>query len=295
MFRAIAHDFHEAFTGITRHVAMALSAANAVMVTLLLVSVLTVIVANVSQITQKLEKDIRIYASISNDVSDSDVDLIQQQIKAISGVSGVEYSSKDNELDMFIDYYGSIFEVYRDDNPLERVFYVDVSSGTMLSEVSSQISQIQGIDKVDFGGTTVEDFITVLNDIRYGGAIFVIALTILAVFLINNTINMTIHARQPEIGIMRNVGATNGYIRRPFVLEGVFIGLIGSLIPVGVTIIGYQYIYNILGGQLVSGMLKLLPVYPFAYLLSACLIGLGVLVGFMGSFFSVNRYLRWRR
>jgi cell division transport system permease protein len=295
MFRAIAHDFHEAFTGLSRHVAMALSAANAVMVTLVLVSVLSIIVANVSQITTKLEKDIRIYATISNEVSDDAVPTIMEQINAINGVTKTTFSSKDEELDMFIQSYGSLFEAYRQDNPLERAVYIDVQSGTMLSQISQQISAISGVNKVEFGGNTVEDFITILNDVRLGGLVFVIALTILAMFLINNTINMTIHARQPEIAIMRNVGATNGYIRRPFVLEGVFIGLLGAVIPVLLTIFGYQWVYNSLGGELVSNMLTLLPVAPFAYYLAAALAGLGMLVGFLGSFISVNRYLRWRR
>jgi len=298
MFRAIAHDFREAFTGLARHLAMALSAASAVMVTLVLVSVLAIVVANVSQITRNIESDIQIYATIKDDVADDKVDALVQQVKTISGVTGVTFSSKDQELTKFIDSYGDdgkIFEIYRNDNPLKRALYIDVASGSLLSQVSGQIEAISGISKVDFGGTTVESFITVLNDVRFGGMVFVIALTVLAMFLISNTIKMTIYARNKEIGIMRQVGASNGYIRRPFVLEGIFIGLLGALVPIALTIVGYRYLYEALGGQLVSGMLSLLPVKPFAYQLSAILAAIGMTVGLIGSLFSVNRYLRWKR
>lgn len=298
MFRKIGHAFKEAFWGLTHHLAMVTSTANAITITLVLVSVLTVLIANVSQITYDVEDDIQLYVKIENEVEDKDIASMQSKISRIAGVENVEYSDADAELDRFIAAYGEagkIYEIYRDDNPLSRVFIIKIADGYSLAEVSTQISTVEGVNSVDFGGATVEDFVKLLNGTRKVGLIFAGALTLLAIFLIYNTIKITINSRKEEIGIMRLVGATNSYIRAPLVLEGIFIGIIGAIIPILLTIFGYQYIYKSMDGQLVSGILKLLPVFPFTAYVSCFVLAMGILVGLLGSFLSATRYLRWKR
>ena len=113
--------------------------------------------------------------------------------------------------------------------------------------------------------------------------------------MIQNTIKLTISARKDEITIMRNVGATNSFIRSPFVIEGIIIGVLGAIIPVGLTIWGYTILYKQTGGFIVSNMFKLVKPNPFIYYVVGILLGLGVVVGLIGSILSVNRYLRWKR
>ena len=298
MFRKIGRSFKEAFWGITHHVAMVISTANAVTITLVLVSVLSLLIANISQITYDVEDDIQLYVKIENEVLDEDIQSIQNKISRIAGVEEIEYSDADNELDRFIAAYGEagkIYEIYRQDNPLSRVFIIKVANGYSLAELSTQISTVEGIQSVDFGGATVEDFVKLLNGIREVGTIFVIALALLAIFLIYNTIKITINSRKEEIGIMRLVGATNSYIRSPLVLEGMFIGVLGSIIPILLTIFGYNYIYTSLNGQLVSGILKLIDVFPFTLWVSLLVLVAGVTVGVIGSYISAMIYLRYKR
>ena len=298
MFRKIGRSFKEAFWGITHHVAMVISTANAVTITLVLVSVLSLLIANISQITYDVEDDIQLYVKIENEVLDEDIQSIQNKISRIAGVEEIEYSDADNELDGFIAAYGEagkIYEIYRQDNPLSRVFIIKVANGYSLAELSTQISTVEGIQSVDFGGATVEDFVKLLNGIREVGTIFVIALALLAIFLIYNTIKITINSRKEEIGIMRLVGATNSYIRSPLVLEGMFIGVLGSIIPILLTIFGYNYIYTSLNGQLVSGILKLIDVFPFTLWVSLLVLVAGVTVGVIGSYISATIYLRYKR
>ena len=298
MFRKIGRSFKEAFWGITHHVAMVISTANAVTITLVLVSVLSLLIANISQITYDVEDDIQLYVKIENEVLDEDIQSIQNKISRIAGVEEIEYSDADNELDRFIAAYGEagkIYEIYRQDNPLSRVFIIKVANGYSLAELSTQISTVEGIQSVDFGGATVEDFVKLLNGIREVGTIFVIALALLAIFLIYNTIKITINSRKEEIGIMRLVGATNSYIRSPLVLEGMFIGVLGSIITILLTIFGYNYIYTSLNGQLVSGILKLIDVFPFTLWVSLLVLVAGVTVGVIGSYISATIYLRYKR
>ena len=137
--------------------------------------------------------------------------------------------------------------------------------------------------------------INMLNTVRFGGMIFIVLLALLALFLISNSIKMTIYARNREISIMRNVGATNGYIKVPFMLEGMIIGFIGSLIPCLITYFGYRYLFDVMGGQIFSNMFSLQPVMPFTLEICVILIVAGMLVGLFGSFFSTTKYLHWKR
>ena len=298
MFRRIGRHFKEAFQGIFRHFAMAVSSASAVTFTLILASILTLIIVNVNQITKTLEEDIKIFVKIDDAVLEENIPALENTVLKVPGVSSVEYSDRNSELDYLIQSYGEegkMYEVYREDIPLKRAFIISVKEGNTLSEVSKRLESINGIYGIDFGGTKTEEFVSLLNNVRNGGYVIILALTLLAIFLISNTIKITIYNRNREITIMRQVGATNGYIRQPFVIEGVFIGILGAIIPICITIFGYRYIYEQLGGQLISGMLKLLPVEPFAYQVSGFLLAIAVVVGLIGSLLSVNKYLRWGR
>ena len=124
--------------------------------------------------------------------------------------------------------------------------------------------------------------------------ILVIALCFLAVYLIFNTIKITIDSRQDEIFIMRNVGAFNGYIRAPFLVEGIIIAVLGAIIPVLVLCAGYYYLYDYTGGILLA-VIRLIEPIPFLLYLALALLGVGVLVGFIGSYISVSKNLRLRR
>ena len=297
MFRLIGRHFKEAFQGLFRHFDSVIASAMAVMFTLALVSLLTLIIGNVSQITKSLESDIGMFCRIDESVDEALIPALQRQVENVPGVAKVEYSDKDSELDKMISSYkeGYLFEAYRNDNPLSRVFLVQVKSGYSLSEVSEKITKIEGMSGAEFGGQTTEDFLKMLDGIRKGGYVIILVLTLISIFLISNTIRTTIYNRNKEISIMRQVGASNSYIRQPFLIEGVFIGLIGAIVPVLLTIFGYRYVYNALDGQLVSAMLGLLPVYPFGFMVAGFLVIVAILVGLVGSLLSVNKYLRWRR
>ena len=298
MFRAFRRHWKEAVNGISRHWAMSISACLAITLTLALMSILLLVSLNLSQITMDLQEEVKVFVKIDNVVEDSAIPSIQNQILSIEGVSEVEYSSKDNELDKLEEEFGEsgqMFEIYRENNPLSRAFIVSVEQGYSIADISSKVATIEGVTEANFGGATTERYIEGLSQVRNGGAIVIIALTALAIFLVANTIKITIYAREEETAIMRFVGATNGYIRGPFLLEGIFLGILGAIIPVILTIFGYDAFYNMMGGKLITGILQLLPVFPFVGYLSGGLVAMGVIVGFIGSLISVNRNLRWKR
>ncbi|MGI6607808.1 MAG: permease-like cell division protein FtsX [Erysipelotrichaceae bacterium] len=298
MFRRIGRAFKEAWWGISRHLAMVISTAITITITLLILSVLILLISNVNQITYAVEEEIQIFVKIDKAVEEEDIDALKTKVSRIAGVAAIEYSDADSELTHFIEQYGEageMFNIYREDNPLSRAFIISVSTGYSISEVARQIEIIDGIAEANFGGATIEQFISLLNGIRKVGLSFTLGLAILAVVLIFNTIKITIHSRREEIGIMRLVGATNSYIRVPLVLEGIFIGFFGSIFPCLVTVFGYNYVYEMMDGHLVSGILRLKDVFPFTLYVCGLVMLVGIFVGWIGSWLSATVSLRTKR
>jgi cell division transport system permease protein len=292
----IIRPFKEGFIGIIRHLAMSVSSIMAVMVTLFLVSLFLILTVNLQQITDSVQSKVQIHVQILNDVDLTGIGELKRQILDIDGVVDVEFSDKDDELNHFIESYGEegkIFEMYRGEkNPLRNAFIIEVSQGNLIEQVSNKIENLDGIESVNYGGLNALKLIEILNSVRDSGLILVSVLGLLAIFLITNTIKMSIHSRMNEIQIMRTIGATNSFIRSPFLVEGLLIGLIGSIVPILITIFGYNYIYVSLNGVLLTNIFVLRPAFPFVYQLSYLLVLLGISVGLLGSFISVSRYLR---
>lgn len=298
MYRITRH-FKEAFFGLIRHGGMTFSSVLAVTITLTLMSFFLMISLNVRQITTSVQGEVQIHVSIDNAFDQASIEGLGDQIGILEGVSKLTFSDKNHELDKFIIAYGeegAIFEMYRGaNNPLKNAYIVSIAEGYDIKVIADQIATFVGVDKVNYGGENTIKLISFMNGIRDVGLILVLILSSLAIFLIANTIKITIQSRVDEINILKTLGATNAFIRAPMVLEGLAIGFLGALAPIAMTITGYAWLYKSLGGFLVSELFVLRPVYPFVLQISTLLIILGVAVGLVGSFISVTRYLHVKR
>lgn len=303
MFSRLIRHIKEGFFGVGRHAAMSISSASAVTITLIIISIFAIFTMNLASMTNKIEGEVQISVMIDyNYEAQEHIDRIGLAIQGISGVdaTGVQFSNKDDELTYYIESFQDerereILEQYREDNPMHHAYYVRVQNGEDLKTIADQISQIEGVSEINYGGDSSLLLVDALDSVRTGGLIIVIALSLLAIFLIQNTIKVTILARANEIAIMRSVGAKNGFIRAPFVVEGIIIGALGSIIPIFATIFGYIYLYAQLGGKLISNIFVLISPHPFVLYISIMLLVVGMLVGLIGSFLSVTKYLRWKR
>ncbi len=298
MFHRFIRHIKEGFIGVGRHFGMSISSAASVTITLLLVGFFLAFTYNLNIITKDIESSISLSALVSYDVdSRATLDLLKEQIASIEGVSSVEYRSKDDEFTYYVEMYPDIKEfneLYRDQNPFHDAFLVSVEDGNSLEEVKTKIEAINGIDSVHDGGSNTYILIDILEKVRLFGGALVLGLSVLAIYLIYNTISITIRARDTEIWIMKNVGAKNGYIRAPFLVEGIIIGLMGSIIPIGAMVAIYIYLYNISSGVLL-GVFNLVSPYPFLLYLCLSLLVIAIVVGFVGSYLSVSRLLRNKR
>lgn len=287
-----------AWRNLIRHISLTVSSVIAVTVTLLIVGVLMAVAGNISDFTDNIESDFQIQATISPGFSDdTQIEELQHQIEELDHVRSCTFSSKEEELQELIDENGEMFRYYEgeDRNPLYDVFRIELDDNRQISAVSDELNQMDGIVEATYGGDEITMMVSLFEALRSGGLVFVVFLALLALLLIQNTIRMTIQARNTEIAIMRSVGASNWYIRGPFILEGMYIGILGSIIPVAVIAIGYYALYESFHGVLLSSMFVMKPLWPFiAGVCAALLIG-GIIVGMAGSFLAVGKYLRWKR
>ncbi len=296
----ITRHIKEGLIGLFRHSAMTISSAASVSVALLFVGVFVVLSENIREISYSIEEGVQIHVRVDQEYENqSDIDRMMIEITSIQGVKTVVFSSKDEELELLILSYGedgAVLEPYRGDaNPMRHAFLVEVIDGSLIALVADNIERIVGIEKINYGGVRTQQLVSMLDSIRKSGYILVAGLAIVAIFLISNTIKLSIASRNNEIAIMRSVGAKNGFIRAPFLIEGMLIGLFGSILPVGVTVAGYMYLYDLLGGVFISQMFVLQNPYPLVAYTGAALTGVAMFVGLVGSFISVTKHLRWKR
>ncbi|WP_163654988.1 permease-like cell division protein FtsX [Listeria sp. PSOL-1] len=291
-FRTFGRHLKESFKSLYRNGWMTFAAASAVTVTLILVSVFFSILVNMNKLASDVENDVQINVHISLDAKKAQEDELKKNIKQLSGVNSVTFSSKDAELKKLVGAYGKNFELFKQDNPLYDVFIVQAKEPEQTKQVASKIEKFKHVTDVNYGEKTVDKLFNTLRWARYAGIILSIGLLLTAMFLISNTIKIAIFSRRKEIEIMKLVGATNWFIRWPFILEGAWLGLIGSVIPVILTIIGYFNMYHLVNPKLGSTSLSLLTPVPFAYEISALIILIGVLIGVWGSTISIRRFLK---
>jgi cell division transport system permease protein len=294
-FNTLKRHFRESFKNLGRNGWMTFASISAVTVTLLLVGVFLVVMLNIQHFTKQVEKDVEIRVHIDLTATDADKEALRKQIEAIPEVGSVTYSSKDEELQKLIKSFGeegSSFKLFEQDNPLSDVFIVKTKEPTDTVKVAKKIEKFKFADKVKYGQGQIEKLFATTKVIRNIGLGLIIGLLFTAMFLISNTIKITIFARRREIEIMRLVGATNGFIRWPFFLEGLWLGVLGALLPITVVLSAYSYVFNLLHPKLENTFVQLLPFYPFAWQIGGVLLLLGACIGIWGSMVSVHRFLK---
>ena len=179
-----------------------------------------------------------------------------------------------------------------EENPLQDTYLVKVKDIEKIGDTANEIKKIENVSLVKYGEGMVEQLVSFFDIVRKICIIAVVALIIVTAFLITNTIKITIFSRRREIEIMRLVGASNLNIKIPFIFEGLYLGIIGSIIPIITTTYGYNILYEKFNGQLFSEFIQLVEPTPFVYIVSAILLAIGVVVGMFGSLTAVKKYLK---
>lgn len=276
--RTIRRHVRESFKSLGRNGWMTFASVSAVTITLLLVGVFFVIMMNLNHMANNIENDVEIRVHIDVAATPDEQKALTAQIEKLDGVDSVAFSPKEDELNQLINSMGEegeAFAMFEQDNPLNDVLVVKAKEPQDTANIAKQIEKMDFASKVKYGQGSVEKIFEVTNTGRIIGIILVIGLLFTAMFLISNTIKITIFARRREIEIMKLVGATNGFIRWPFFLEGLTLGVCGSILPIIIISITYYYSHGFLSEKLAGEFLQLLPFNPFVFQISGLLILMG--------------------
>ena len=292
-FRTMSRHIRDASKSLVRNGWMTLAAISAVTMTLLLVGSFVAILLNVNKLATDIENDVSVRVFIDLGAQESDRENLRSELEKIPNIETITYSTRDEELDKLIGSYGEEFNLFGgDDNPLHDVFILSTAMPDQTGAVAEAAEKLTFVAKVEYGGTTAEKLFDTISTMRTIGVIIIVGLLLIAIFLISNTIRITIFSRSTEIEIMRLVGAKNSYIRWPFLIEGSFIGLIGSLIPTIILVFMYRFLYQLGTDYLIGSNFALLSPEPFIYYTGLALIAIGIFIGSFGSVISMSRFLK---
>lgn len=308
MIRNFFRHLWESIKSLKRNVWMTIASVSSVTITLTLVGVFAAVLLNVERIATGIENNIQINVYLDVDSTDSSETTtneagetvandsyhqVYDQISKVSGVESVTYSSKDEQLEKLQQTYGDDWSLFDgDSNPLQDVYIVEADSPSDVKKVAKKIANIEGVESVDYGGSNSDQLFSIAKFIRTWGFAGTILLVVVAVFLISNTIRMTIMSRQRDIEIMRLVGAKNSYIRGPFFFEGAWVGLLGAIVPSIIIYFAYKTVYSSVNPQFEVQGLSLYPIDTFLPLVIGGMFLVGIIIGALGSVISMRRYLK---
>lgn len=292
-FRTLGRHLRDALKSLVRNGWMSIASISAVALTLLLVGSFTGILLNVNKLASDIENDVSVKVYIDLATDQANQDALKAALEGIPDVESITFSSRDEELDKIVGSYGDEFNLFGGDaNPLYDAFVLNTNKPESTKAVAEAASQLEYVAKVEYGGATADKLFSTIATIRTIGLVIIIGLLLVAVFLISNTIRITIFSRSTEIEIMRLVGAKNAYIRGPFLIEGALIGFIGAVIPTIALVFLYNFIFDVSGAYLAGTNFGLLNPNPFLIYITLLMMGIGIIIGSFGSVFSMRRFLK---
>lgn len=296
IFRMLGRNIRDAFHSVVRNFSLSLASITCILITLLIVSISIILSAVVNNFTNNVKKDLTIVVFLDRDITEERTTEIKNELKAISNIDTIEFRSKTEIAKSMMEQYETYKDILKDydekDLPLQDTYLVKVKEVEKIGDTAKKIDTILNVESVQYGAGMVEQLVDIFQTVKYVSIGVVLALIIVTIFLISNTIKITIFSRRKEIEIMRLVGASNLNIKIPFLFEGLFLGLFGAIIPILATIYGYTALYDQLGGYISVKTIQLIKPTPFVYYVSIALLIISAIVGALGSAKSVKKHLK---
>ena len=296
LIRIFKKSIRDSFKSIFRNFSLSIASISCTIITLVLVALAILATKNVTDMTERIEKDLTVIVFVDSKSSEQDINNVKKEIESISNVDSITYRSKEeikNSMSKENETFKTIMDSWEEnENPLQSTFILKVKDIKEIKETATTLKNINNVTLVKYGETMVDRMVSVFDIIKKGCWIIVLALIIVTIFLITNTIKITIFSRRNEINIMRLVGTSNTVIKLPYLFEGLLLGVFGSLIPIFITIFGYTYFYESMGGIILSNLVELTKPSSIIYSTSLALLIIGGVVGMFASVRAVRKYLK---
>ncbi len=283
----------ETYKSIRRNGFMSFASISTVAVSLLVLGMFLLIFLNTNHLAKFLESQVQVSVYMEDSANAEELQSIEEQLKKLPGVVKVTAVSKEEALERFKDRLGDqdkLLDALGEDNPFPNSFDVQVDTADRIKEITPKISALEKVETAKFGQEVVEHLFQLTKILRFGGIALVIFLAMATLFIISNTIRLTVFARRKEVIIMKYVGATDWFIRWPFLLEGMTLGFFGAVVAsILINCIYAALLENI---HATLAFLPLLPASPLLTYVSVFLLLAGTGIGALGSFISLRKFLR---
>ena len=301
---SLLYFFRESLTGFKRNLSTALGSIITIFLSLLIIGIFCICGVIINNVVTSVENQVSITAYVADDASEQDIHAVEQYIQELPGVESVDFTTKDQALENFTNSMTSNPDIVAQldgENPLPASIDVNLSEAQSVSDIANRILENETFvkicdnpddpsDSLQYGQKTVDKLFSLTNAIRYIGIGLIVVLVHIAFIFINNTIRLAILARRKEIAIMRLVGASNGFIRGPFLAEGALHAIIGALLAIGVI-----ELIRLFALPRITAALPWLPINvdPVTFvLIYVALLCAGLVIGLLGSVFAMRRYLK---
>lgn len=296
--KKISYIFRQAFKSMWRNRMMGLASIGSVTAVLVILGFVLIIILNVNNMAMVAKETFdQIAVYIVEGLEEEQIEEMGKSFKQIDGVMGVAYQTKDYALERVKEDWGEDAFLLQDlrNNPLPNTYIVQLSDVSKADEVTAQLQTFDGVEKVRYYHDAVNSLIKISDFVKRFGAAIILILILISIFIISNTIKITVLSRQREIELMQYIGATNGYVRGPFMIEGIMLGLLGSLVAITIIMLSYNYSINYLAGKyvaLISGMSGyLVGIEMVINDIVIIFMTIGIGIGILGSLVSLKKFL----
>lgn len=287
------HFFLDALKSFKRNRTISIASSATVAATLFILGVFLITILDVQQVVKDVESRVEAKIFFNQDVTIGQKKAVEEKINSLDEVVKVTFESKSEAMKKFKEQIGEenklLVEGLEEDNPLPDSFVVKVKSPEMVSKVVESVKGMDGIYEIQDGKKIVDTIIKITSTIKWVGLVLFIVLIGVSLFLIGNTIKITVYSRRREIGIMKYIGATDWFIRWPFIIEGMLMGVIGAVVACGVLYYAYDAVYT----KMSSSLMMVQFVEPMYVLtnISWQFMAAGILIGAIGSILAIRKFL----
>lgn len=284
---------HEVVISLRRKNLMSVASIGTVAVSLFVLGVFLIMVLNFNRLAGTLESQVQISVYFKDDATPAMEREITSQITGMQGIATVHFVSREEAMERLSERLGDqkyLLDSLEGTNPLPDSVEVTVKRADMVETAAAAISKIDGVEEAKYGQDVIEHLFDITRLVRIFGLILMILLAGATIFIIANTIRLTVFARRKEIAIMKYVGATDWFIRWPFILEGMVLGLIGGIIAA----LALRSFYAAMAAKIYSTLtfFPLMPQYPFMHYVAIAIVLSGMIIGTIGSAISLKRFLQ---
>lgn len=291
--RTIEYYIREVFISLRRNNWMSVASIGTVAVSLFIFGMFLMMVMNMNKLAENMESQVQINVYLLDKVDREQARDIEKDLKEIEGVESVGFVTKDEAMERFKDRLGdqkTLLDALDETNPLPDSFEVTVTNPDLVKTAAEKMEKLDGVECAKYGQDVMEHLFEITRLLRIFGFTLMLVLAFATLFIISNTIRLTVFARRKEIAIMKYVGATDWFIRWPFVMEGMVLGLFGSIIAAMVLRTAYtdmaEKVYDTLA------FFPLIPEQPFLTYITIVVVISGMVVGAIGSAVSIKKFLK---